>query len=124
MSSEKLDNLVRIGKLRRQSPSRNEFGGLIASGTARLRDAKREELSLESRFDLAYNAPTLWHWQRYDGTDTDRTAATWYSSAYNKRSNLKPRNGVFLIKHIASATSPSTKAIWRLTSVWSKPLFE
>ena len=33
-----------------------EISGLIRSGTARLADAKKAGLSLESRFDLAYNA--------------------------------------------------------------------
>lgn len=56
MSREKLENLAKIGKLQRQPPSRQEFEGLVASGLARLADARREDLSLESRFDLAYNA--------------------------------------------------------------------
>lgn len=33
-----------------------EFQGLIRSGKTRLNDARRETLSPESRFDLAYNA--------------------------------------------------------------------
>ena len=33
-----------------------EFAGLKRSGNARLRDALNKSLSLESRFDLAYNA--------------------------------------------------------------------
>ena len=56
MSRGKLENLARIGKLQVQPPSRREFEGLFASGERRLRDAQRRELSLESRFDLAYNA--------------------------------------------------------------------
>jgi len=53
---DKLENLVRTGKLHLQAPSRREFDGLKTSGANRLRDAGREDLSLESRFDLAYNA--------------------------------------------------------------------
>jgi hypothetical protein len=56
MTSADLDNLVRIGKLKREPPSKTEFEGLCQSGEARLRDAERADLSLESRFDLAYNA--------------------------------------------------------------------
>lgn len=56
MSREKLENLAKIGKLQPQAPSRQEFDGLVASGLARLADARREDLSLDSRFDLAYNA--------------------------------------------------------------------
>lgn len=51
-----LDNLVRVGKLKTEPVAQSEFDGLIVSGKARLADAKRSELSLESRFDLAYNA--------------------------------------------------------------------
>ena len=56
MTSAELENLVRIGKLKREPPSRREFNGLLLSGTARLTDAANTELALESRFDLAYNA--------------------------------------------------------------------
>ena len=56
MTSLELDNLVRIGKLKREPPSRREFDGLLGSGEARLADAANADLALESRFDLAYNA--------------------------------------------------------------------
>jgi hypothetical protein len=51
-----LDNVVAIGKLKTEPPAHAELDGLLRSGTARLRDAENESLSLESRFDLAYNA--------------------------------------------------------------------
>jgi hypothetical protein len=56
MTSPELDNLVKIGKLKREACSQQEFDGLVRSGVARLTDAARPELSLEGRFDLAYNA--------------------------------------------------------------------
>ena len=56
MSHPQLDNLVRIGKLKYESPSEAECQGLLRSGLRRLEDAGRKELSLESSFDLAYNA--------------------------------------------------------------------
>ena len=56
MPHEQLDNLVRIGHLKTESSSEKEVSGLIRSGLARLRDAKDKSLSIESRFDLAYNA--------------------------------------------------------------------
>jgi hypothetical protein len=56
MPSDQLDNLVRIGKLKTEPPAQAELDGLIRSGTVRLRDAENTTLSLESRFDLAYNA--------------------------------------------------------------------
>lgn len=51
-----LDNLVRIGQLKPEPPAKAELEGLVRSGNRRLTDAERSELSLESRFDLAYNA--------------------------------------------------------------------
>ena len=56
MAHPELDNLVQIGRLKTEPPAESEIAGLIRSGLARLIDAEREELSLESRFDLAYNA--------------------------------------------------------------------
>jgi hypothetical protein len=51
-----LDNLLRIGKLKREPPSARELQGLLDSATSRLVDAAAESLSFDSRFDLAYNA--------------------------------------------------------------------
>lgn len=56
MPHEQLDNLVRIGHLKTEPSSEREVSGLIRSGLARLQDAKDKSLSIESRFDLAYNA--------------------------------------------------------------------
>ena len=52
-----LDNLCGPHKpLSRESPDAAEFAGLTRSGLARLKDAGYSGLSLEGRFDLAYNA--------------------------------------------------------------------
>jgi hypothetical protein len=56
MPLPQLDNLVRVRQLKPERASQSEVDGLIRSGTARLEDAKKNVLSLDSRFDLAYNA--------------------------------------------------------------------
>lgn len=56
MTYQNLLNLVKTGSLKAEPPDRREFDGLVRSGLIRLNDAERPELSLESRFDLAYNA--------------------------------------------------------------------
>lgn len=56
MTSSELDNLVKIGKLKREPPSAAELAGLLRSGERRLADAERAPLAFESRFDLGYNA--------------------------------------------------------------------
>ena len=56
MTQPQLDNLVRIGRLKTEPAAREEIQGLVRSGTRRLIDAAHEDLSLESRFDLACNA--------------------------------------------------------------------
>lgn len=56
MTSPNLENLVKIGKLKKEPVDKAEFEGLVRSGRARLSDAENSSLALESRFDLAYNA--------------------------------------------------------------------
>lgn len=56
MPIPQLDSLAKIGKLKAESPARGEFDGLVRSGSARLHDATNNELHIDSRFDLAYNA--------------------------------------------------------------------
>jgi hypothetical protein len=56
MPSPQLDNLVRIGQLKAEPAAQAELDGLLRSGAARIKDAENLQLSLESRFDLAYNA--------------------------------------------------------------------
>ena len=56
MTSSELDNLVKIGQLKREPSRPDELDGLRRSGEARLSDAEKRTLAIESRFDLAYNA--------------------------------------------------------------------
>ena len=56
MSDEALKNLVKTGQLKPEAPSKDEIDGLVQSGRRRLEDAANTALSLDSRFDLAYNA--------------------------------------------------------------------
>jgi len=56
MGLPQLDNLVRVRQLKVEAAAQSEIDGLLRSGNARLKDAKKEDLSLDSRFDLAYNA--------------------------------------------------------------------
>lgn len=56
MTLPELENLAKAGKLKPEPPSQDEFDGLVRSGEVRLRDAGNDQLALESRFDLAYNA--------------------------------------------------------------------
>lgn len=52
-----LENLAGPGKpLATEPADDNEIAGLLRSGKARLADARNATLSLDSRFDLAYNA--------------------------------------------------------------------
>ncbi len=55
--TDPLGNLCGPGKaLRAEAPDAAEISRLLRSGLARLNDAGNTSLSLESRFDLAYNA--------------------------------------------------------------------
>jgi hypothetical protein len=48
MSSAELDNLVRIGKLKREPPAARELQGLLASARERLTDADNATLAFAS----------------------------------------------------------------------------
>jgi len=51
------EHLAGPGKpLRAEPPDANEFAGLQRMGLARLQDAQKPDLAVESQFDLAYNA--------------------------------------------------------------------
>lgn len=73
MPKQELDSLVRTGQLKAEAPSAGEIAGLMKSAEDRLRDADRQENSVSSRFDLAYNAAhsfalaaLRWHGYRPD----------------------------------------------------------
>jgi hypothetical protein len=51
-----LETLVTTGVLSAEPASADEFEGLVRSGRRKLKDAGNSSLSLDSRFDLAYNA--------------------------------------------------------------------
>lgn len=55
--SHPFENLCGPGKpLKAEPPDAKELAGLVHTGRARLADAQNPSLSLESQFDLAYNA--------------------------------------------------------------------
>jgi hypothetical protein len=56
MKHEQLENLVTIGQLKREEATPEEIAGLVRSGVTRLEDSNNMTISIESRFDLAYNA--------------------------------------------------------------------
>ncbi|MBN2644157.1 MAG: hypothetical protein JXR59_01635 [Desulfuromonadaceae bacterium] len=56
MTSQQFKNLVDIGQIKLEPGDQKEFDGLLHSGHLRLKDSRMDALSLESRFDLAYNA--------------------------------------------------------------------
>ena len=62
-----MENLVRVDKLKRERCSPREFRGLVSSAEARLADAANPMLTLDSRFDLAYNAAHALAALRYRG---------------------------------------------------------
>ena len=73
MTSDNLENLAKVGQLKRETGDAREFAGLLRSARARLADAHNGALSIESRFDLAYNAAHAlalaalrWHGYRSD----------------------------------------------------------
>ena len=73
MTLEKLDNLVKINKLKKEPPDQNEFDGMVNSAKRRLDDSEVEGLSEDGQFSLAYGAAHAlalaamrWHGYRSD----------------------------------------------------------
>jgi hypothetical protein len=55
MGKQELDNLVKIGKLKAEPPSRAEYDGMLAAARTSLTDAQKD-LDPDSKFTLAYGA--------------------------------------------------------------------
>ena len=78
MTLEKLDNLVKINKLKLEPPDQREFDGMVASAKRGLQDAKVVGLSEEGRFSMLYGAAhsislaaMRWHGYRSDNRYLD-----------------------------------------------------
>jgi hypothetical protein len=56
MDNKELDNLVKIGQLKKESFAQSEFDTYIRSGKERLQDASSPGLSLSGKFMLGYSA--------------------------------------------------------------------
>jgi hypothetical protein len=84
MSSKDLANLVKIGLLKPEPCDQDEFNGLVASGEKRLADARNQQLSTDSRFDLAYNAAHAFSLaaMRWHGYRPERRFAVFQSLAH------------------------------------------
>ena len=120
MAHPQLDNLVRIGQLKTEPAAEEEIEGLLRSGQRRLDDAERKELSLESRFDLGYNAAHALALAalRAHGYRSDwRTAiapirAIWSFNACSTPSACLVNSGECWTRPTASAILPSMKERW------------
>jgi hypothetical protein len=56
VGKQELDNLVKIGSLKSEAPSRKEFNDMVASARVSLADAQSESIEADSQFTLAYGA--------------------------------------------------------------------
>ena len=56
MVNEKLENLVKIGKLKVDPSTDDEVMGFIQRGLVKIEDYKHPGLSIETRFDIVYGA--------------------------------------------------------------------
>jgi hypothetical protein len=56
MSKPEFGNLVRVGRLKAEPPTQNEYLGMVAAARSRLKDSQNKDLDPDSRFDLAYGA--------------------------------------------------------------------
>lgn len=116
MPSVELDNLVRIGKLKREPPSAREQQGLLDSARARLVDSGQASLSFDSRFDLAYNAShslALYALRRLGYRSDHRYLAF---QALPHTTGLPPRCGGCWPRPMNGAISRNMRGIWSAMS--------
>jgi len=112
-----LENLCGPGQpLRHEPPDAKEIAGFERSGLRRLADAEKQANSLESRFDLAYNAAhalSLAALRR-----SGYRAANRYIVFQVLPHTLGVGPEVWRVLAMTSATAVSTKAIYSSTSAW------
>jgi hypothetical protein len=120
MPSQQLDNLVRIGQLKAEPVAQAEIDGLMRSGAARIKDAENAQLSLESRFDLAYNAAHAFSLAalRFHGYRSENRFLVFQSLQHTL--GLAPAKWACSIRRTRSEISSSTKEVSRSMSGCSK----
>jgi hypothetical protein len=118
MTSQNQANLAKTGQLKAEAPSRKEFDGLVRSARARLKDAHMETLSIESRFDLGYNAPMLWHLRPCAGTVTAQKTVTSFFNVCNIHWILALGIGGYWRCVMSAATLRNMKVIWKSMNNW------
>jgi hypothetical protein len=99
MSSKELDNLVKAGTLKAEPGDQKEFDGLVDSGRKRLIDARKQGLSPESQFDLAYGA------------------AHAFSLAALRWHGYRPNKSRFVVFQALQHTLHLKPAVWRAMSI-------
>ena len=56
MTLENLDNLVKIGELKKEDLDKTQFGEMLESAKVRVKDIKADGLSVDGKFLSAYGA--------------------------------------------------------------------
>ena len=121
MNLRELANLVRVGQLKTEPSSNAEILGLLRSGEARLADAQKPDLSLESRFDLAYNAAHALALAalRLQGYRSNNRYVVFQSAAAHSRPARRDF-GVSWQSATRCETPQSTRERWMSKSNWSR----
>jgi hypothetical protein len=96
MPFPELERLVATGLLEREAAIRGEFEGLIREAGMLLRDAHNKDLSLESRFHLAYSA----------AHSIALAALRWHG--------YRPRNNRQVVFQALAHTMNTPAATWRM----------
>jgi hypothetical protein len=140
MGKQELDNLVKIQRLKAESPTRSEYTGMVVSARKRLVDAQRDDLDPDSRFDLAYGAAhrlalAALRREGYRSEDritvfqtlvhtlgTDRAHIQTFLKAHNER-NLAEYEGGWKSTPSFWLICCGRQRLWRLkSSSWHRPL--
>lgn len=121
MTLRELDNLVRIGKLKKEPGTQFEFDGLIHSGRMRLNDAQNDSNSIEGRFDLAYTTQHMpCVWPHYVGMVIGQTIVTLSFRYCLIPSDSIRQCGGFWLNVMTNVISRNIRVISKLMSHYSR----
>ena len=119
MTKDAFEALVKIRKLHEETSDSEEIKSLVASGKVRLIDAENSALSIESRFDLAYNAAHALALAALRQKGYRSSTRYLVFQCLEQTLGIPPEsNGVYWTARIEKETMQNTKVCLMLAKIW------
>ena len=118
MTKDAFEALVKIRKLHEETSDSEEIKSLVASGKVRLIDAENSALSIESRFDLAYNAAHALALAALRQKGYRSSTRYLVFQCLEQTLEFLLSNGVYWTARIEKETMQNTKVCLMLAKIW------